>query len=47
MTSIITFFGPKATLPMVFVIMSVAPIAVWHYAHVVKLVVESLLREND
>jgi hypothetical protein len=41
----LALFGPRATWPIVLLIVSIAPIAVWHYVHVAICVIK-FIRES-
>jgi hypothetical protein len=45
MHAILTFFGPKATLPTVILFFIIAPIAIWHHVHLVIEIVKHIRKE--
>jgi len=44
--TILVWFGPKATLPIIVLVFLVAPVAVWHHVHVIVLVARTLWRSD-
>lgn len=46
MNAIADFLGPKATFPIVVLVLLIAPIAVWHHVHVIVQVARALWRDR-
>src|SRR5271166_5634802 len=42
-----SLIGPKATIPIIVLILLIAPIAVWHYVHVIVYVVRALFQNEE
>jgi hypothetical protein len=46
MQAALSLLGPKTTAAIVLVVLVIAPIAVWHHAHVIARVVRALWRDD-